>query len=195
MQAQRVVVLVDMDGVLANFEEGCLREFKQKYPDSPSIPLSERETHDIKQQYDQLGEEGSGLGTKMREIIHSQGFYAMLKPIHGALEAMREMRALGWEVFICTAPARNSHCLSEKGGWVEGHLGQEWRERLITTRDKTLVYGNFLIDDKPEVTGLMKPSFRHILYDQPYNRKVEKERPRLDWSNWKEVLIPLVGSL
>ena len=35
-------VLVDMDGVLCDFEGFFLHEFREKFPDSPYIPLSER---------------------------------------------------------------------------------------------------------------------------------------------------------
>lgn len=128
----------------------------------------------------------------MREIIHSDGFYASLEPIDGAVAAMYEMRKLGWEVFICTAPARNTRCIAEKAAWIEKYLGKEWVERLIATRDKTLVYGNVLIDDKPKITGLCECQFIHILYDQPYNRK--ELRSRLTWANWREVLVPILGS-
>ena len=38
--------------------------------------------------------------------------------------------------------------------WVEEHLGRDWTLRLILTRDKTVVNGHILIDDKPKITGM-----------------------------------------
>ena len=70
--------------------------------------------------------------------------------------------------------------------WIKEHLGQEFAERTIITRDKTLVYGDILIDDKPEVTGIHTPAWTHVVYDQPYNR--EATANRLTWNNYKEVL-------
>lgn len=181
------VVLVDMDGVLANFEKACLLAWQSKYPDLPFIPLEERVTHDIKVQYNTLGE---GLGAKMREIIHSEGFYASMEPIEGAVEVMKLMLQCKWNVFICTAQARNTRCIAEKAEWINQHLGPEWSERLIATRDKTLVRGDVLIDDKPHIIGLYEPQFVHILYDQPYNRS--ETRQRMTWANWVEILVPLL---
>lgn len=180
------IVLVDMDGVLCNFEKGCFTEWRRKNEALPYVEPEDRLTHDIKTQYDSLGE---GLGAKMREIIHGDGFYASLEPIEGAADAMRSMLECGWEVFICTAPARNTRCIAEKAAWVETNIGKDWVERLIATRDKTLVYGDILIDDKPRITGLRNPAFTHILYDQPYNRR--ESRDRMTWMNWREVLCPL----
>ena len=37
--------------------------------------------------------------------------------------------------------------------WVQEHLGQDWTGRMIVTKDKTMAYGDILIDDRPNVTG------------------------------------------
>lgn len=37
--------------------------------------------------------------------------------------------------------------------WVEKHLGHEFLEQVILTRDKTLITGDILIDDKPDILG------------------------------------------
>jgi 5'-nucleotidase len=185
--SRQQIILVDQDGVLANFELACLEAWRQRYPDLPFVPLEERTTHDIKVQYETLGE---GFGKRMRDIIHGEGFYATLQPIDGAIEAMNEMRQLGFEVFICTAPARNTRCIAEKAEWIGKHLGADWIGKLIATRDKTLVFGDVLIDDKPRINGLVTPHFIHILYDQPYNRQVR--RSRLTWKNWCDVIPTMV---
>ena len=38
--------------------------------------------------------------------------------------------------------------------WVENHLGKDWIDRLILTRDKTMINGDVLIDDKINITGI-----------------------------------------
>jgi 5'-nucleotidase len=38
--------------------------------------------------------------------------------------------------------------------WVENHLGKDWINRLILTRDKTMINGDVLIDDKINITGI-----------------------------------------
>lgn len=37
--------------------------------------------------------------------------------------------------------------------WVERHLGPQFVERIILTRDKTMVLGDLLIDDKDTIRG------------------------------------------
>jgi 5'-nucleotidase len=81
--------------------------------------------------------------------------------------------------------------VGEKYAWVEQHLGAEFVQRIVLTRDKTLVHGDVLIDDKPEIGGLRKPDWRHLIYDQPWNRHVDG--PRLTWADWRERLAVVGG--
>jgi 5'-nucleotidase len=92
------------------------------------------------------------------------------------------------DVRICSSPlSQFENCVAEKYLWVERHLGREATNRLILTKDKTLVHGDLLIDDKPAIEGAMKPRWKHILFDAPYNREVA-DRPRITWKNWRSVL-------
>ncbi|XP_057392841.1 5'(3')-deoxyribonucleotidase, mitochondrial isoform X4 [Balaenoptera acutorostrata] len=47
-------VLVDMDGVLADFEGGFLRKFRARFPDQPFIALEDRRGFWVSEQYDRL---------------------------------------------------------------------------------------------------------------------------------------------
>jgi 5'-nucleotidase len=112
-----------------------------------------------------------------------------LDPIPNALESLVKMQEKGHQVYICTSPlSESASCYTEKYEWVLKHLGKDWARRLIITKDKTLVYGDILIDDKPEIKGLVKPSWEHILYTQPYNQNVNHKR-RLTWQeDWESIL-------
>lgn len=44
-------------------------------------------------------------------------------------------------------------CVYVQYAWVEKHLGHEFLEQVILTRDKTLITGDILIDDKPDILG------------------------------------------
>jgi 5'-nucleotidase len=171
-----------MDGVLADFDGSFLNYWRELHPEKFFIPLEERSTFFVKDEYP------DELKPLMSEIIWGPGFFRDMPPIAGGKEALTEMDKMGFEVFICTSPLSTyQNCVLEKFEWVEKHLGSRWVNRIILTKDKTLVKADYLIDDKPEITGVEDtPSWEHILYDRPYNREVNKKR--LTWENWKAVL-------
>ena len=172
-------ILVDMDGVLADFEGAFLDRWRSTYPDRSFVPLSERRTFYLSKEYP----------TELaREIFCAATFIRDLPPIAGGLEAVQDMLRSGMEVFICSSPLSDyQNCVVEKYDWVVRHLGFEWSKRLILTKDKTLITGDVLIDDRPSVDGIATPTWEHVIYDQPYNREVNTKR-RLTWKNWREVL-------
>jgi len=90
----------------------------------------------------------------------------------------------GHDVRIVTSPwVSNPTCASDKLNWVVKHYGSHWGPRVIITADKTLVRGDILIDDKPEIHGAAEPEWEHVIFDQPYNRDIDKKRIT-DWSIW-----------
>ena len=175
-------ILIDMDGVLSDFDGEFLKRWRERYPDKFYVPMEERTTFYVKQQYP------DELKPLVSEIVLEPGFFRDMMPIAGGKEALDEMRELGHEVFICTSPlSAYKNCVLEKFEWVDRVLGPQWVKRIIITKDKTLVKADYIIDDKPEITGVERtPSWEHILYDRPYNREADKKR--LTWSNWKSVL-------
>jgi len=169
-----------MDGVVTDFERAVLEAFRHRHSDLPFIPLDKRTTFNVKEQYP-LDHQ-----PLIEAIYLEQGFYAGLQPIDGSLEALTEM-AESDEVFLCTSPLRaNPFCVQEKFEWIEKQLGKAWTKRVIVTKDKTIVDGNVLVDDR-EQKGVQEPIWEHVLYDQPYNVHVTGKR-RMTWQNWKAVL-------
>jgi len=177
-----MIVLVDQDGPLADFERGFLECWQRQYPGAFSIPYEARRSFYLRDEYP------PHLRTWVDGIYCAPGFYRSLPPTPGCVEAMREMLDLGLDVRICTAPlTRYEHCVLEKYQWTEEHLGHAFTKRMIVTKDKTLVRGAYLIDDRPTVEGTLKPEWEHVLFDCPYNSQIPRKR-RLNWSNWREIL-------
>lgn len=175
-------ILVDMDGVLSDFDGAFLKCWQELHPDKFFVPIEERTTFYVKEQYP------DELKTLVSEITGKPGFFRDMMPVKGGREALTEMEKMGFELFICTSPlSRYRNCVLEKFEWAEKHLGSSWVDRIILTRDKTLIKADYLIDDNPKIEGVeIKPGWEHIIYDQPYNRKINKKR--LTWENWKGVL-------
>lgn len=176
-----MILLIDMDGVIADFEQGFFNQWRNKHPDKISIPVEQRNTFFI---IDQYPFEYRGY---IQDIFYSAGFFRSLPMIPGSREALNEMIGAGIQVFICTSPFEQyKNCVLEKFEWIEMNFGSEWIKRIVLTYDKTIVKGDFLIDDMPKIKGIRNPTWEQILYDTPYNRTVRAVK-RLTWKNWKTV--------
>lgn len=159
-------ILVDMDGVIADWHGGILRELDRGGHDASLVDASRWDL---------------GLTEATRELVQeiqaAPYFYRDLDPIAGAAEELNLLLDIGHDVRICTTPdALNPTCASDKIAWVREHLGERWIKRIDLTHDKTGRRGDVLIDDKPEITGGYSPEWRRIIFDQPYNRHVEGTR-------------------
>lgn len=176
-----LTILIDMDGVLCDYTGAQMMTVAERYPHLAQYIAEAR----------YLWQNEEAFPKEHRDMIEAialePGFFENLKPIPGAIEAVRALAAAGHDVRICTSPKKiHTYCVPEKYNWIKEHLGQEFVERTIMTRDKTLTQGDILIDDKPVVTGSGQPRWEHIIFDQPYNKHVSNRR--LDWSNYHEVL-------
>lgn len=176
------IILVDVDGVLADFETGFIKAWRKKFPNYSQVPFGERKTFYLADSY------SSGLEKEIQSILSFPGFFENLNIISGGKEALEKMQAFGHKVLICTSPiSKYKNCVLEKYHWVAKNLGFEWTKRIIMTKDKTLVFGDILIDDKPKHIGLRKPAWKHVLFEAPYNKHI-KTKLRITWNNWEKIL-------
>ncbi|XP_077130423.1 5'(3')-deoxyribonucleotidase, mitochondrial [Ranitomeya variabilis] len=183
--ARRLRVLVDMDGVLADFEGGFLKKYRAQYPKEPYIDLNNRRGFWVSEQYENLK---PGLSEKAISIWEAKNFFLDLDPIDGAVEAFKEMSNLpNTDVFICTSPIKRfKFCPYEKYAWVEKHFGHEFLEQIILTRDKTVVSADLLIDDRPDIMGAEpNPSWEHILFTACHNRHLLVTSPNRRLQSWR----------
>lgn len=89
------------------------------------------------------------------------GFFLNLEPLPGAIEAMKYL-TMYYHVYILTRPSvRNILCYTEKAQWIKNHLGFEMLDKLIFACDKSMVKGDFLIDDQTD-NGQTKFEGEHL---------------------------------
>ena len=177
-----MIILVDQDDVLGDFHARFIELWRKRYPGVPYVPKEKLTHRSIVENYPkELSDNVTGLYT-------SSGFITGMPVMPGAKEALRKMQKRGITYFICTSPLTeyNPNVL-EKYQWTEEHFGKDVTLRMIVTKDKTLVDGDYLIDDNPDIKGVRVPRWEHVLYDQPYNRHVKFQK-RLTWDNWESVL-------
>lgn len=177
-----MIILIDMDNTLADFDRALLESWRTLYPNEFYVPLEKRKSFHPHKDYPEH------LQRKIEEICHTAGFIRNLPPIPGGIEAVKAMLAGGHDVRFCTSHLSGyDYCLLEKYQWIDAYFGAEAVNRIIFTRDKTLIRGDILIDDKPEITGNTTPTWEHIVYDRPHNRHITNKR-RLTWDNWRDVV-------
>lgn len=124
----RCKIFVDMDGVLVDFQgavDSLDEATKREYADD-------------------------GKGKSHYDDV--QGIFARMKPLPGAIDAMRRLKAAGYDLYILsTAPWRNASAWSDKVEWVRTYLNDVFEKRLIITHCKGLLAaqeGAYLIDDR-----------------------------------------------
>lgn len=186
-EAEPLVVLVDLDGVMVDFIGGWKKIWNQKYPDrqitaDPSVFL-------LEDAYSGIGTEEEIVG-----IMQTPEFFLRLDPVPGAIEAFKQMQDTGLQLYICSSPTSNSHSHKEKIDWVEMHLGKEWKNKTILTKDKTMVHGDYLIDDNPDVKGIFDPSWEHIVFESSYSHEAPKDKFSINWKTWPTLLLHYAGT-
>lgn len=78
------------------------------------------------------------------------GFFIDLEPIKDAVDSVRYLSQY-FDVWILTRPSTyNINCYSEKAFWIKKHLGFEMQEKTILCPNKSLLKGDFLVDDQLE---------------------------------------------
>ena len=131
----RLIVLLDVDGVLADFLGG-VRRVVAEVTDQP-VPLRQTIYTD-----DLVGEVAAHWLRRSAEVA----FCAGLEPYPGVPEAVEELRRVA-DVVAVTAPLK--HCTGWEGvrrAWLAKHYGFAARDVVFTSR-KDLVFGDVLVDD------------------------------------------------
>jgi 5'-nucleotidase len=190
--AQGKTVLIDMDNTLAQFDLEFGKRWAAAYPKGSLDLIAHRKHFELEQNFpdDPAAEEAA------IKVMSEPGLFIAFEPAEGCVKAVKEMVDAGLSVFFCSAPLpfQYESCVAEKYAWVRHHFGEEFLSKIIITRDKTVIKGNVLIDDKPRVSGVCaKPEWTHIIYTQSYNKNVTGVPRFTKWANWRESLAPFVA--
>lgn len=71
-----------------------------------------------------------------------------IDPIPGAIDAWNWIQKY-FDAYICSSPAwSNPDSYKQKREWVETHLGESAKKRLILTHNKGIIKRDILIDDR-----------------------------------------------
>lgn len=138
LQIAPPTILVDMDGVLVDWDKGF------------RIAWDNRSTIDRSKSYFMEQCVSAEFKRQAELLILSEGFFENLPPMTGGLDGIREMVDAGYRVLICTSPVMTSrYCAQEKLNWIRNNLGEVWLDKVIICLDKSSIRGDILLDDKP----------------------------------------------
>jgi 5'-nucleotidase len=159
------VVLCDLDGISADFLTELLGRYNNDHKQYLTVEnITRPELH-----------ENIDIGERIYDYIRKPGFYSVLRPIDGAIEALEELNKLCTLVVLST-PSQAAESATEKILWCKKYLPFIHRRHLMFGAMKELVYGDFFIDDM--VPNLEKWKARHqdgytITIDYPNNRHIQ----------------------
>lgn len=168
---RRLKILVDADGVMADFTSAYLNvlaDITGRYHSSSEVTSWEFKECVASE------DEDKAVWARIRE---TPGLVRNLAPIWGLKSALAELRQLG-DVVCVTSPVWGTTWAEERYHWLAEH-GDFGRRDIVFASDKSHVHGDVLIDD--HVKNLAEWFHEHgqrrgypLLVDQPYNRRDDR---------------------
>lgn len=184
---EKPVVLVDVDGVLADFDSAVANQLSILGLEMPN-PAS-RDHHNILSAYPE------NYRDIIQSIIHSHDFFNNIELYDDALMGWERLLSLGYSPVVCTSPIPDhQRSVEAKREWIRDRLvpyfGASTLKLAQITLDKHLVHGDALIDDRPTIKQSEVAHWKHVVFDRPYNRHITTSLRLRDWSDtrMKEVL-------
>ena len=180
-------VLVDMDGVMADFDSAALANV----PEHLIVPRSQFYTALDYPEYMRSG---------IESVYNAPGFFEELEPMPGLLNAWQAMLDGGYQPRVASAPlSSNKTAIEGKIKWLDRVMAPEFGshvvEDAIIDKNKWKYSGLVLIDDRPNVPrGINQRNdadWQHILFGWSHLAKVPLATAAfrlLDWHNTTELL-------
>lgn len=134
MKTQKPILLIDMDGVIADFKKAII----------DSKIISEKEFNNQSIASENIVE---------NYCMHNPKIFETLEPIKGAINSINTLFNY-YDIYFCSTPMYAvPESYKSKRIWLEKHFGEKAKKRLILTHRKDLIKGDILIDDR-KVNGV-----------------------------------------
>ncbi len=163
-------IIVDMDEVLADTYQAFGQLYAARFGAVPG-----KEVLQGKKYYDLPG------AADLRNEMYKPGFFRHLSVMEDAVPVMESLYAKH-EVFIVTTATEFKYSMLDKWEWLADHFPFIDHSRMVFCGSKTIVYGDYMIDDKDR--NLAPFNGTGLLFDSPHNA-FTKGYHRLH--NWQEV--------
>ena len=151
-------ILFDMDDCINSFLNYLLSVYNERT--GAHIKPSEIKDWDLEKY---VGEYGIS-------IFKEEGFFEGIPEKKNATRTLKKLiMSADYDVYVITACTTN-HELEEKYKWFDKYLPEFNKDRIIKCKEKEIIHGDVLIDDKIENLVKCSPYMRCVLFDMPHNR-------------------------
>lgn|SRR5574343_271562 len=164
MNSKRFTVFCDMDGVIANCLDYWLEKYNKDYDDDlkPEDIVSYNTHKYVKPE----------CGLKIYDYILEEGFFLNATCLQEDIDELRRLHDSDIDVHFATkAPFNSKYVMREKCQWVDKHFPFIGSNKIIFLQNKSLLRGDFLIEDCPD--NLVDFKGIKILYTRPWNQYVD----------------------
>lgn len=184
-------ILIDMDGVLNEFQTHFKKKIKQLgYGYDPKGDLQYHSEYGI------LGKDNNPISKKQQkevaqEIMLDPDFWVDLPVKNGAKECLQWIDKK-FNLFIATTPYRFSSIYTGvKIDWLKEHFSFIQPDQILFSKTKWELEGDIIIEDKPETLEKCREAGKYtIAFNQKYNTSVAVDYRLYSWnlSEIKKVL-------
>lgn len=177
------IVLIDMDGVMADFDSAALINI----PIANRVPRSNfYVSHDYPEE----------LRPSIENVYNSPGFFENLKVMPGVFNGWQTLIDNGYRPRVASAPlSSNPTSTDGKIKWLERvmvpRFGSSVVDEAIIDKNKWKYDGLAILDDRPDIPrgpdGLDQANWQHILFGWQHLGKVPMARTAFRLLDWRDV--------
>ncbi len=200
-------IYIDFDDVLCETAHALSEMAKKTF--KRDVPYEQITVFDLRHAFSLSGEEIE----YMMDLAHEIEFLAHLRPAPGAVEALKQLLALGHEVVIVTG--RPSHCHKGSLRWMQ-RFGLESLEiiyvdkygrapkvtpanapPMLTLDEFYQLSFDVAIDDSPAALDLLEnlDNCKVLIYDRPWNRAYRPTGDMHRCNSWADILSTLESNI
>jgi len=160
----RPIVLLDMDDVITNTLRSAVKNFNEEH--GTNFNYKDCNTWNL--------EDFLGVDTAtVLSLFRDEGFFENLEPKRGSIRAINKLiKSTLYDIYIVTATSDDDGSeLVEKIRWFKKYIPNFNTKRIISCRDKYIIRGDVLVDDKVDNLDECRPYMQCILMDSPTNKE------------------------
>lgn len=172
---RKLTILIDMDDTLENLCEVWVNQLSALF--GVGVTVDDIHQWDMTKAFPMLNKQ------EIYWPLRSEALWENVKPLPGAVEAVKNLKADGHRVVIVTAATADS-----AGPKLKRCLFKYFpvkMEDVIIANQKGLIQGDVMIDDGPH--NLLEFSGERVLFTAPHNRLYNEQKDNMTRvNNWTE---------